>query len=178
MQNSTRFIGFSLCCMGLSACSNYAQFDFEHYKSPAKSDPGIQLYPDGYDNGGAYAPAGAEKKPVDVPDSYHVNATQAPVSFKNRDKGWISTQNPQGYTIELANDEQASQVANALQKAPKDERTAEVEYAQDGKKHYTGVYGTYPSYEAAQQALSALPEDAKKSANIRTWGSIQNNLNP
>ena len=178
MQYATRLISFSLCCISLTACSSFTQLDFEHYKAPAKRDPGIQLYPDGYDNGGAYAPDGADKKAIAVPDSYHISETGAPVSFKNRDKGWINTQNPQGYTIELANDEQPAPVAQVLQKAPKDERTAEVAYTQDGKKHYTGIYGSYPSYEAAQQALSALPDDAKKSATVRTWGSIQNNLAP
>ena len=177
MLIKTKIIGITLGVAGLSACSSsfYQHSDLNPYQS---STPGaaVQLYPDGYDNGGAYAPKEAGKQQIVVPETYHVGTTQAPASFKDRDSTWISSQNPQGYTIEVAPGEKAAEVAGTLQKVPKNERMAEVKYQQDGKTYYKGIYGTYPSYEAAQQALSALPEEVKQSAGIKTWGSVQSSV--
>ena len=177
MFTTTKVIGLTLCAISLSACDSLFE---HHYTDPyqsSKQSKGIQLYPDGYDNGGAYAPKAAnETKQVVVPETYHVGEIAAPASFKERDTVWISHQNPQGYTIEIAHGENAAEVASTLQKVPKSERTAEVKYQQDGKSYYKGIYGTYPSYEAAQQALSALPEDVKQNAGVKTWGNVQSSV--
>jgi septal ring-binding cell division protein DamX len=113
---------------------------------------------------------------VVVPDSYHVGEYHSPVSFKDRDKGWVSSQNPQGYTIELADDQKASKVAQKLYKAPKNDRMAQVRYQKNGKPYYKGVYGTYNSPEAAQKALDQLPAELKQGAGVKSWGSVQENL--
>ena len=89
----------------------------------------------------------------------------------------MNSQNSQAFTIELADEEKASQVANTLYKAPKNERMGEVKYQRDGKTYYKGLYGSFPSYEAAQQALSALPSDVKQNAGIKKWASVQNGVN-
>lgn len=177
MKTYTKLIGITLCSVGLSACHSWFQkADNQAYPSNNKN-AAIQLYPDGYDNGGAYAPDqinASSRKTVVVPDSYHVgDSTPAPVTFKQRDTSWVNKQNPQGYTIELNNSDNATSVASSLQKAPKSEPTAEVKYRQDGKQYYKGVYGSYPTYEAAQKALNALPEDVKQGASVKTWGNIQ-----
>lgn len=113
---------------------------------------------------------------VTVPDSYHVGAFHSPVSFKDRDKTWVSGQNPQGYTIEIANGDKASQVAQKLYKAPKNDRMAQVKYNSNGKAYYKGVYGTYPDAAAAQKALDALPSEIKQGASVKNWSSVQQNL--
>ena len=140
------------------------------------------IYPDSYDSynsqyeNGQYpnstppSPSGT----VVVPESYHVGATGRPTSAKDMDKNWIKKQNPSSYTIELANDSKPARVAGVLYKAPKNERSAEVRTNSGG---YTGVYGTYPTYEAAMQKLNSLPEDVKKDAKIKSWGSVQSSVN-
>lgn len=117
----------------------------------------------------------AEHKVV-VPDSYHVGQYRSPVSFKDRDKTWVSSQSPHSYTIEIADGEQAAQVAQKLYKAPKSDRMAQVQYNKDGKAYYKGVYGSYSTSDDAQKAMDALPAEVKQGANIKTWGSVQNNL--
>ena len=82
----------------------------------------------------------------------------------------------QNYTIELADGDKASEVANTLYKAPKNDRMAEIKYQKDGKTYYKGVYGSYPSLEAAQQALTTLPDEIKQKAGVQTWGSVQQNV--
>lgn len=113
---------------------------------------------------------------VTVPDTYHVGQFHSPVSFKDRDKTWVSGQNPQGYTIEIAESEKPAQVAQKLYKAPKNDRMAQVKYQANGKAYYKGVYGTYPDAASAQKALDTLPAEVKQGASVKSWGSMQQNL--
>ncbi|MFZ4077344.1 MAG: SPOR domain-containing protein [Legionellaceae bacterium] len=172
----TKTIAITVCLASLSACSTFNTDTYNSNYSNYRNQPALQLYPEGYENTQVYAATATEKKAVVVPESYHVGTYQAPASFKDRDISWVSSQNPQGYTIELADGEQAAEVAGALQKAPKNERMAEVKYQNQGKAYYKGVYGSYPSFDAAQQALNSLPEDVKKSAGVKTWGSVQSSV--
>jgi septal ring-binding cell division protein DamX len=179
MKIKTNKIGLLVCTLSLSACGMMKPYDDTSYYSPysfGQSDhtATAPLYPDGYDNtsGGAYTP-GSRERVVTVPESYHVNSESAPASFKDREKSWVGRQNAQNYTIQLDDSEKASQVADILQKAPKDARRAEVKYHQDGEQRYRGVYGTYSSYEAAQKAMSNLPSHLKSNAKVKTWGSVQ-----
>lgn len=114
---------------------------------------------------------------VSVPNSYHVGAAHSPVSFKDRDKEWVNSQNPQGYTIEVADDEKAAKVAQKLYKAPKNDRRAQVQYQRDGKNYYKGLYGNYDNPQDAQKALDAMPADIKQGAEIKNWGAVKGNLN-
>jgi septal ring-binding cell division protein DamX len=113
---------------------------------------------------------------VEVPESYHVNSLSAPVSFKDRDRTWVNSQNPGNYTIEIADDEQASQVAQKLYKAPKKDRMAQIKCKTNGKQHYKGLYGSYASQEDAEKALNDLPSDLKQGAGVKNWSHIQSNL--
>lgn len=122
--------------------------------------------------GGYYGP----RRSVNVPNSYHVGRNATPASHKKRDRNWASSQNPQGYTIELANDKKASNVAKTLHKVPKNERMAQFKYKQDGKSRYTGVYGTYKNRDEAQKALKALPSDVRNKASVQKWGKIQGEM--
>jgi septal ring-binding cell division protein DamX len=149
------------------------------------AQPSYQAYT--YDNTGLYPKASystadsnyhyqTNSEVVTVPDSYHVGSYHSPVSFKDRDKTWVSSQNPQGYTIEIADGEKAADVARKLYNTPKNDRMAQVKYQQNGKSHYKGLYGTYPDAQSAQKALDSLPDNVKKGAGIKNWNSVQNNL--
>lgn len=112
-----------------------------------------------------------EKPPLTVPDSYHVGTMGSPTPHTDLDKEWVDQQHATGYTIELADGDKASLVANTLLRAPKQERRAEISYQRAGKTYYKGVYGTYPTKEAAEQALKTLP--AGVTGQIKPWGSVQ-----
>lgn len=176
MLTTLRIISVSLCTISLTACmiDGTSQIDY-----PSNGYQNSPLYPEGYDNAGYYSNYREEartQKNVSVPESYHVGAYRSPVAPKDVDKAWVAGQSPQAYTIELANDEKAARVAGTLQKAPKSERTAEVKYHQQGKVYYKGLYGSYPTQQAAQDALNALPDDVKKGSQVSAWGNIQDNL--
>ena len=174
MLNKTRILSLCVCVSGLSACTSYTSNNYTD--NQAYPYEGMQqLYPEGYEGTG-YTELPQGKKLVVVPETYHVGVNHSPTPHKDLDREWVSSQNAQGYTIELADGEKASQVANTLYKAPKTARMGEVKYQRDGKTYYKGLYGTYPSYEAAQQALNSLPPDIKENAGIKTWGNVQSGV--
>jgi septal ring-binding cell division protein DamX len=176
MLNHTKILGLCLCVSGLSACTTDSPTTYTNDQPyQLYTYTGTQLYPEGYENS-VYNDSTQEQKQVDIPDSYHVSVNHSPTPHADLDREWVNRQNAQSYTIELADGDKASQVAGTLYKAPKNERTAEVKYQHDGKTYYKGLYGSYPSYEAAQQALSSLPADVKQKAGIKTWSSVQNGV--
>jgi len=113
-----------------------------------------------------------------VPDSNQYAGKIAPEHHKSLDANWVNSQNPQGYTIELAHGEKPGEVAKQLTDTPKLERTAQVKYEKDGKTYYRGVYGTFPSREAAEAALQKLPADIRNKADINQWNDVQTNVTP
>ena len=174
MNNKWKGILLGVSVINLSSCM---MTDNEGY-SPSYQTytyDSSQQYPQtNYSYDSSYHPY--SDSTITVPDSYHVGAYHSPVSFKDRDKTWVSGQNPQGYTIEIAEGDKAAQVAGKLYKTPKNDRMAQVKYQANGKPYYNGVYGTYPDAESAQKALDTLPDDVKQGASVKNWSSVQQNL--
>lgn len=174
MLNSVKNTVIILSISSLCACTTYNPGGYTT-SLPSTPDHGTELYPEGYETTG-YSSNYPGKGQVSVPESYHVSAYHPPEPSKNVDHQWVSSQSASGYTIEVDDSDKASSVANTLLKAPKDERKAEVKYQQGEKTLYKGVYGSYPTQEAAQQALQKLPSDLQQKANVKSWGSIQGTL--
>lgn len=177
MNAKRNCVVLSLCAFNLCSCM---VTDNEEYtpRYQTYTYDSSQLYPSAkYSNSDAgYRYSSPSPQTVNVPNSYHVGEDHSPVSFKDRDKTWVSSQNPQSYTIELGEGEKASQVAQKLYKTPKNDRMAQVKYQENGKSYYKGVYGTYPDAASAQKALEALPDDVKQGASVKSWSSMQQNL--
>lgn len=177
MNSNIKLLTVGICVAGLSSCMVYEDSYTPAYQSYTYDN--TQLYPQADYRWVSYGYQGQQPVnggTVTVPDSYHVGEYHSPVSFKDRDKNWVSSQNPQGYTIEVADEEKASSVAQKLYKAPKNDRMAQVKYQRNGKVYYKGVYGTYDSPEAAQKALDSLPPEIKQGAGVKNWGSVQGTM--
>lgn len=180
MLKSIKIIILSAATCSLSACI-YNEGSFDSYQ-PYRVEKPVNMPPQTYQNYDEYnyQSQGMErvepKKQVVVPETYHMSQYQSPQSHKDRDRRWVETQNPQGYTIEVADSDKAHEVAGKLYKAPKSQRMAQVKYHQNGNQQYKGVYGSYSSYEEAQKALTNLPEDVKANAKIRTWSNVQSSV--
>lgn len=96
-----------------------------------------------------------------------------PDRFANLDSDWVNKQSPGSYTIELANSEKRTDVAKQLTDTPKLARTAQVKYQENGTTRYRGVYGTYPTRQAAEAALAKLPANVRQNASIHKWETVQ-----
>lgn len=166
---------FLLSLTNLYSCSTFDSYIHDE-KPPVMIQKGTELYPEGYESTNYSSEYSAPSGPVTVPESYHVGISHPPVRSKNVDDQWAHDQNPSNYTIEVANDEKPSAVAKKLLNVPKTERRAEIQYQNQGKKLYKGVYGSYPTKEAAEEAMKTLPEDVKQNANIQSWENIKKNM--
>lgn len=173
-----RFMCLIPCITLLAACSgmNDSVPDYTPYQSYTYNHVSWYSPNTNYSNAVDYTYQEKPQSRVNVPETYHVGAFHSPLSAKDRDRNWVSQQNSQGYTIEIADDEKASQVAKKLYQIPKNEPMAEVNYQRGGKQYYKGLYGSYNSPEEAQKALNALPEDIKKGAGIKNWSNVKSNL--
>lgn len=176
-MNYSKYLVLGLCALNLCSCM---VDDSEHYPPDyqANTYDNAHTYPtinySNSDSGYRYNTPSAQA--VSVPDSYHVGEFHSPVSFKDRDRTWVASQNPQAYTIEIAEGEKAAQVAQKLHQTPKTDRMAQVKYQVNGKSYYKGVYGTYPDATTAQKAYDSLPEEIKHGASVKNWSSMQQNL--
>jgi hypothetical protein len=178
MNNNIRFAIVGLSVLSMSACTLVDNQTSENLYYPAyASYDNSQLYmQSNYGNSSSnykYNYSIQPPRDVIVPDSYHVGDMRSPTSFHERDEEWVRSQSPQAYTIELANGEKASKVAQALYKAPKQNRMAQVKYQRNGKNYYSGVYGSYKDAADAQKALSSLPADLRNGATVKSWSSVQ-----
>lgn len=181
MDKRIAYMVISLCSINLASCmdmndrygGNYSGYSYGYYNQSQMYALGNYYPMTEYGNDSYSEP---QSQGVRVPNSYHVGASHSPASFKDRDRQWASSQNPRSYTIQVADGEKASHVAQKLYKAPKNDRMGQIQYQRNGKSYYKGLYGSYDSPEAARKALDALPADIKQGAGITTWGSVQNSL--
>lgn len=175
MLNHTKKIGLLICVASLSACGT---FNPNGYTNPnSYSYHATPIFPESYEGETKYTDEPQRSiHHVVVPQSYHMTNGRTPVSFKDADKQWVSSQDPNAYTIELSNGDNASDIANKLYKAPKEQHAAQVGYENNGKTYYKGLYGTYPTLDAAQEALKKLPDDIKQGADVKPWSTIQNTV--
>lgn len=117
------------------------------------------------------------KTGVVLPPTYYL-AEGTPVSHQTSDTDWVEKQNSTGYTIELASNDNAPSVAQTLQKAPKNARMAQVQYNDNGKTGYMGVYGSYATKEEADAALAKLPANLQAAAKVESWSNVQGKTMP
>jgi septal ring-binding cell division protein DamX len=98
---------------------------------------------------------------------------QMQVSAKNMDVDWVRKQNPSQYTIMIASNDKPLAVSQALMEIPKNQRSAALKYERNGQVYYTGVYGNFSDSTQAQEALSTLPENVRREANVVEWSRVQ-----
>lgn len=176
MNNKVRAITIAFGIIGLSSCIiDDGTGRNLYYPSPVVyNDDNIyaghsyQLPGDNYKYNSV-----STNESVVVPESYHVGESKRPVSFQDRDSAWINKQSSHAYTIELAQGDRPAQVAQALFKAPKNNRMAQVKYQRWGKTYYRAVYGTFDNAEEAQKTLDSLPAELKQNAAVKNWSSIK-----
>lgn len=181
VKNTLQWLGLGCCALSLSACvmdgtSTWDGTANDGYFMPAMPDDynNPPVYTQEYDTSFDTYHRNTEPSQtgVVVPQSYHLSNNQPPAA-KNEDAQWVANKRPEDYTIEIKKDYKASQVANTLQKMPKNERSVEV---RSHSGAYLGLHGNYSNREAAEAQLNNLPSDVKEQAKIKKWQSVQNEL--
>lgn len=176
-MNTVKPIIISMSIIFIIACTHNQETIYSTSPYSTNRYNEMQYYTQTYDLGNTNERYETERQQVAVPDSYHVGSSYAPARAKDRDKNWVRNQNPQSYTITIAEDEKPASVAKKLYQLPKSERSAEINFQRNGKSVYQGVYGSYRSKEDAEKALNSLPAEVKQNADIKEWSSVQSNIN-
>jgi septal ring-binding cell division protein DamX len=159
-----------LSVIGLSACATLrpdSSFNHNQYDDYNNNSP---LYPESYESTSSTTVYPTEENSQKFMNTMAVSNRQP---AKDMDHQWIESQSAQAYTIVLSNSEHPSSVASALSQAPKNQRMAEIKYQKGNQTYYEGLYGSYASREAAEEAYNALPAELKSGANVAPWSAVQ-----
>lgn len=163
-------VGLTACVSTEASYQNVQTYPESYVYQPYKYEEPGYYQTQAYDYSRNYSAT-----PATVPDSHYTGSYRSPTSHKDMDRNWVNSQNPKAYTIQIDENEKASQVAGRLYKAPKTERSAQIKYDRDGRSYYKGVYGSYNNYEDAQKAFNKLPAEIKQGSGIKSWSSVQEN---
>lgn len=164
----------------LSACSWSGWFS-PNYQSNRNGSSGNNYYHPydyGTDTAHSYKRDAPRSRPFRPPaPSYHFAVTPTPQKHTTVDKDWIHSQHGTGYTIQVADDNDPSRVADVLHKAPKTGRMTQYKYKDGETTRYGGTVGSYATKEEAEQAMQRLPETMRGTATVQQWDGIQSKVN-
>ncbi len=77
---------------------------------------------------------------------------------------WISVQPPNNYTVQLTSLKSEAAAKNFLSNNPLDLTTKLLPYSVQGETRYGIIYGSFPTYAEAKEALNNLPDNLLKSS--------------
>ena len=94
-----------------------------------------------------------------------------------KDETWISRQPDSAYTMQLFSSWEPQAIERFVHKYALQDNIARFASQRDGKTWFSLVYGSYAGKQAANNAVSALPPDLRKTRPwIRTFASIKQQL--
>lgn len=91
-------------------------------------------------------------------------------------QGWILSQNPAAYTVQLVGSSDQGDVRRALKRHALRGTAATFSTKRKDKKWYGLIYGVYPDFNSARRARAALPETLVKHAWVRRVSAIQGEI--
>jgi septal ring-binding cell division protein DamX len=102
---------------------------------------------------------------------------QASRGIKGRD--WVAAQDPQHFTIQLLGSSNEDAVIRFIHMQGIDKQAAYYSEIRNGKPWFSVIYGSFPSLDAARQAVQQLPAALRKTAPwLRTFRDIHGQLGP
>ena len=116
--------------------------------------------------------------PASAAPTVHSPAATAQYSaIKGRD--WISRQNPQHFTLQLASSLDAAAIIRLIHKQRIEQNAAYYSTRQNGRTWYSLVYGSFTNRGSAHQAMRHLPRSLRRNhPRIRSFGEIHSQLSP
>ena len=133
----------------------------------------------------------SDKKPIQHPDVAKLASSQLvqakpPVQTKARAPGnsnirredWVMQQPAETYTLQLSSLLNEKDLIRFIQKNQLVENAAYIEVIIKGKTRYNALYGSYPTYAQAKDAISTLPVSLGKNKPwIRNFGILHDLIN-
>lgn len=101
----------------------------------------------------------------------------AKVDISNRE-GWLWSQDPSAYTLQLAAGTDKNAIEAFIKRHNLQGKAVYFHRLRDGKDWYILVYGSYPGYSKAKEAIRQLPQAVQKAKPwARSFGAIHAELN-
>ena len=79
---------------------------------------------------------------------------------------WVLRQPPNFYTLQIGSATDEGKLVKFIESNGIEENTAYIEVVIDGVTRYNALFGSYPSYAEANEAIATLPESIRK---IKPW---------
>ena len=99
-------------------------------------------------------------------------------AMTSNQEGWLWSQNPSHYTLQLAAGTDKKAIAAFIKRYKLEGKAVYFHRLRDGKDWYILVYGSYPGYSKAKQAIATLPPAIQKSKPWpRNFSAIHAELN-
>lgn len=123
-------------------------------------------------------PQAITSSPAEVTVADHAQAAKQPENaIKGRD--WIAAQDPQRFTVQLLGGVSETAVVRFIHKHSIEQQAAYYSVTHNGQPWFSVVYGSFPSRDAAHQALLGLPSSLRKASPlIRSFRDIHALLAP
>ena len=87
---------------------------------------------------------------------------------------WLMQQNANNYTLQLVSVLDETDMLRFIRQYQLEAKIAYVNVIIKGQNRYNAVYGSFSSYEEAQQAVNTLPAEIRKNKPwARTFGALQ-----
>lgn len=104
--------------------------------------------------------------------------TRAPGDNNIRREDWVMQQSGGSYTLQLSSLLKEKDIIHFIQKNQLVKNAAYIEVVIKGKTRYNALYGSYPTYEQAKNAITTLPGSLGKNKPwIRNFGILQDLIN-
>ena len=86
---------------------------------------------------------------------------------------WVLRQPPGSYTLQIGSVTDERKVIKFIQSNGIESNSAYIKVVIDGVTRYNALFGTYPSYSEATQAIEELPEPIKRAKPwVRNFGIL------
>jgi septal ring-binding cell division protein DamX len=133
-----------------------------------------------------------DKKPIKHPDVAKLASSEpvqakTPVRTKTRAavgnsnikrEDWVMQQPPETYTLQLSSLLKEKDIIRFIEKNQLVENAAYIEVIIKGKTRYNALYGSYPTYAQAKDAVSTLPASLGKNKPwVRNFRILQDLIN-
>lgn len=109
-----------------------------------------------------------------------INTTKtiSPPSISSNQEGWLWSQNPNHYTLQLTAGTSEKAIQAFIKQYSLDGKAIYFHRLRDGKNWYIMIYGSYSDYSTAKQAINQLPLAVQKAKPwVRQFSAIHAELN-
>ena len=111
---------------------------------------------------------------VQHPDSPRMPVSDVPINTES----WVMQQPPDSYTLQIGSSVDEQGIVDLIRENRLTDEAAYIQVVIDGVTRYSALYGSFESFDEAQQAIAVLPEQLQRAKPwVRNFGILQGMIN-